>query len=116
MTTVKAAFGGWVPLVNFHNGTPVPICFVLKLSDKFRPPYITDSFSQTVVFDYVFDLQTLEAYDLVFAYDPGREFLLIVSSPVCNLLMETSNLETSFGTVLRTFFLFCVTALCLRKF
>src|SRR5712692_1515652 len=115
MTTVKAAFGGWVPLVNFNNGTPVPICFVLQLSDKFRPPYITDSFRQTVVFDHMFDLQTLDAYDLVFAYDLGREFLLIVSSPVCNLLMETSNLETSFGTVLRTFFLFCVTALCFRQ-
>src|SRR5712692_8409840 len=105
MTTVKASFGGWVPLVNFNNGTPVPICFVLKLSDKFRPTYITDSFSQTVVFDHIFDLQTLDAYDLVFAYDLGREFLLIVSSTVSNLLMDSSNLETSFCTVLRTFFL-----------
>src|SRR5258706_6568753 len=116
MTTVKAALGGWVPLVNFHNGTPVPLCFVLKLSDKFRPTYITDSFSQTMVFDHIFDVQTLDTYDLVFAYDLDREFLLIVSSPVCNLLMDTSNLETRFVTVLRPFFLFCVTALCFRQF
>src|SRR6202022_559126 len=116
MTTIKAAFGGGVPLVNFHNGTPVPLCFVLKLSDKFSPTYITDSFRQTVVFDHIFDVQTLDTYDLVFAYDLGREFLLVVSSPVCNLLMDTSNLQTRFCTVLRPFFLFRVTALCFRQF
>src|SRR5260221_13180752 len=71
---------------------------------------------QTMVFDHMFDVQTLDAYDLVFAYDLDREFLLVVSSPVCNLLMDTSNLETRFGTVLRPFFLFCVTALCFRQF
>src|SRR6266851_3252102 len=116
MTTVKAALGGWVPLVNFHNGTLVPLCFVLKLSDKFSPTYITDSFRQTVVLDHIFDVQTLDAYDLVFAYDLGREFMLIVSSPVGNLLMNAGNLETRFVTVLRPFFLFCVTALCFRQF
>src|SRR5258708_5146168 len=116
MTTVKAALGGWVPLVNFNNGTLVPLCFVLKLSDKFRPTYITDSFRQTVVFDHIFDVQTLDTYDLVFAYDASRELVLVVSSPIGNLLMETSNLETRFCTVLGTFFLFRVTALCFRQF
>src|SRR5437764_4665328 len=116
MTTVKAAFGGWVPLVNLDKAPSIPLGFVFQLPDKLAPSHISNGLSQFVVLDHLFDLQTLDAYDLVFAYDVGREFMLIVSSPVCNLLMDASNLETSFCTVLRTFFLFCVTALCFRKF
>src|SRR6266516_544254 len=112
MSTVKATFGRVVPLVNLDNGTPIPCSFVLKLSDKFRPPHVTDRFRQTVIFNHMLDLQTLDADDLVFAYDASREFMLIVSSPICNLFMDASNLQTSFCTVLGPFFLFCMTALC----
>src|SRR5712692_18008 len=111
MTTVKAAFGGWVPLVNLDEVASIPCSFVLKLSDKLRPTDVTDGFCQTVVSDHILDLQTLDTDDLVFAYDASRELLLIVSSAVCNLFMDASNLKTRFCTVLRTFFLFCVTAL-----
>src|SRR6266487_2835334 len=112
MSTVKAAFGRWVPLVHLDHATSIPCRFVLKLSDQFRPTDVTDGFRQTVVLDHVLDLQTLDADDLVFAYDASREFMLIVSSPICNLFLDASNLQTSFCTVLRTFFLFCMTALC----
>jgi len=112
MPTVKAAFGRWVELVNLDEGTPIPGRFVFQLPDKLRPPYVTDGLSQTVVSDHILDLQTLDAYDLVFAYGLGREFVLIVSSAVCNFFVDASNLQTSFCTVLGTFFLFCMTALC----
>src|SRR5216684_1757503 len=115
MTTVKAAFGGWVPLVNLDKSPSIPLCFVFQLPDELTPSHIRDGFCQAVVFDHVLDLQTLDAYDLVFAYDLSREFVLIVSSTICNLLMETSHLETSFCTVLGPFFLFCVTALGFRQ-
>ena len=115
MSTVKAAFGRWIPLVNLDNGTPIPCSFVLKLSDKLRPTHVTDSFRQTVIFDHVLDVQTLDTYDLVLTYDLSREFVLIVPSAIRNLLVKTSNLETSFCTVLGTFFLFCVTALGFRQ-
>jgi hypothetical protein len=104
MSTVKAAFGGWIPFVNLDQGTPIPRCFVLKLSDQFRPPHVTDSLGQAVVFDHILDVQTLDTYDLVFAYDASRELVLIVPSPIGNLLMDASDLETSFATVLGTFF------------
>src|SRR5260370_17019981 len=110
MTTVKAAFGGWVPLVNLDEVASIPCSFVLKLSDKLRPTHVTDGFCQRVVSDHILDLQTLDTDDLVFAYDVSRELMLIVSSAVCNLFMEASNLKTRFCTVLRTFFLFFVTA------
>src|SRR5438034_6269279 len=115
MSTVKAAFGRGVPLVNLDNGTPIPCRFVLKLSDKFRPPHVTDRFRQTVIFNHMLDLQTLNADDLVFAYDASREFMLIVSSPICNLFLDASHLQTSLCTVLGPFFLFGMTALCFCK-
>src|SRR5258708_33832483 len=103
MSTIKAAFGGGIPCVNFDQGSPIPCGFVLKLSDKLRPTHVTDGFRQTVVFDHILDVQALDAYDLVFAYDASRELVLIVPSPVGNLFMDASHFETSFCTVLRPF-------------
>src|SRR4051794_12554534 len=113
MTTVKAAFGGWIPFVNLDQGAPIPGGFVLQLSDKFRPPHVTDGFSQAVVFDHILDVQTLDTYDLVFAYDLDRESMLIVSSAVGNLFVNASNLETGFVSILRALFLLCVLSLSL---
>src|SRR6266581_6026816 len=116
MSTVKAAFGRRVPLVNLDEGPSIPLGFILQLPGELTPSDIRDGFCQTVVFDHMLDLQTLDTYDLVFAYDASREFVLIVSSAICHLFMDASNLKTSFCTVLGTFFLFCVTALCFRQF
>src|SRR6266480_3969701 len=115
MPTVKAAFGGRIPLVNLDQCSSIPLCFVLQLPAKFTPSYIRDGFRQAVVLDHILDLQTLDAYDLVFAYDASRELVLIVSSPVCNLFMDAGNIETGFCTVLGPLFLFCVAALCFCK-
>src|SRR6266568_8124350 len=112
MSTVKATFGRGVPLVNLDNGTPIPCRFVLKLSDQFRPTDVTDGFRQRVVLDHVLDLQTLDADDLVFAYDASRALMLVVPSPICHLFLDASHLQTSFCTVLGPFFLFCMTTLC----
>src|ERR1017187_1271913 len=116
MSTVKAAFGRWVPHVNLDNGTPIPCSLVLQLPDELTPSHIRDSFCQAVVFDHVLDVQTLDTDDLVLTYDLRREFVLIVSSAIGNLFMDASHLETSFCTVLGPFFLFCMTALCFRQF
>src|SRR5258708_30578198 len=116
MSTIKAAFGGGMPFVNFDQGSPIPCRFVLKLSDKLTPSNIRDGFRQAVVFDHILDVQALDADDLVFAYDLSREFLLIVSSPVGNLFMDASQFETRFCTVLRPFLLFPVTAFRFRQF
>ncbi len=111
MSTVKTAFGRGVPLVNLDQGTPIPGRFVFQLAHELGPTHVTNGFRQAVVLDHVLDREALDTYDLVFTYDVSRELMLIVSSAVCNLLMDASNLETSFFTVLGTFFLFCVTAL-----
>ncbi len=56
MSTVKASFGGWIPLVNLDKGTPIPLCFVFQLPDKFTPTHIRDGFCQAVVFDHILDV------------------------------------------------------------
>ena len=111
MPTVKAAFGGGIPLVNFDEGSPIPCRFVLKLSDKLTPSHIRDGFRQAVVLNHILDVQTLDTYDLVFAYDASRELVLIVSPSIGYLLMDARNLETGFYAVLGTFFLLGMTAL-----
>ena len=104
MTTVKAAFGGWVPLVDLDKATPVPTGFVFQLSDELTPSHITNRFCKLVVLYHILDLQTLDAYDLVLADDLCRELVLVVSSAVGNLLMETSNLAPGFARFLLPFF------------
>src|SRR5437879_12358771 len=116
MSTVKAAFGGGIQIVNLDEGTPIPCRFLLKLSDKLTPSHIRDGFRQAVVLNHILDVQAFDTYDLVFAYDESRELVLIVPSPVGNRFMDASNFETSFCTVLRPFFLVCVTPLRFRQF
>src|SRR5437879_1544109 len=115
MSTVKAAFGGGIQIVNLDEGTPIPCRFLLKLSDKLTPSHIRDGFRQAVVLNHILDVQAFDTYDLVFAYDASRELVLIVPSPVGNRFMDASNFETSFVPVLGTFFLVCVTPLRLRQ-
>jgi hypothetical protein len=116
MSAVKASFGGRIPLVNLDQRSTVPLSFVFQLPDELTPTHVRDGFGQAVVFDQMLDLQTLDAYDLVFAYDASRELMLIVSPAICHLLVDASNLETSLGSILRALFLFCVLPLRLRQF
>src|SRR6266496_2429128 len=116
MSTVKASFGGRIPLVNLDQSSTVPRSFVFQLPDELTPTNVRDRFGQAVVFDHMLDLQTLDAYDLVFAYDASRELMLIVSPAICNLLVDASNFETSLVSILRALFRASVLPLRLRQF
>src|SRR2546425_7147171 len=116
MSTIETTLRGWVPLVNLDKGTSIPLRFVFELPHKLRPSDIRDGLSKAVVLDHVLDLQTLNAYDLVFTYDLGREFVLIVPSSISYPGMDTSNLELCLPTILATFFLLCMLSLSLCQF
>ncbi len=115
MPTIKASFGGRIPLVYLDQGTSIPLSFVLQLPDKLRPSYIRDGLSKLMVLDHILDLQTLDAYDLVFTYDLCRELVLIVTSSIGYTCMNTSNLQLSFSSVLRAFFLLGMPSLSLSQ-
>src|SRR3989442_5065190 len=116
MSTVKAAFGRGVPLVNLDNGTPIPCRFVFQLPDKLTPSHIGDGLSQAVVFDHILDLQTLNADRLVFTDQPCRELVLIITPSVTDTSMDASNLEPCLSAVLGTFFLLGEATPSLRQF
>ena len=49
MSTVKAAFGRGIELVNLDKGTSVPCCLIVQLSDELTPADIADGLGQTVI-------------------------------------------------------------------
>ncbi len=116
MPTVKAAFGGGIPLINLDQGSAIPYGFVLQLPHELTPSDIGDGFGKAVVGDHVLDGQTLDAYDLVLAYDLGRELVLIITASVGDAGVYPSNLLARLLPVLGAFALLRVRALRVCQF
>ncbi len=100
MTTVKAPFGGRVPLVNLDKPTSIPGGFVFQLPDEFTPSHISDGFSQVVVLDHVFDLQTLDTDRLVLTDQLCGELVLRITPSITDPSVNTGDLEPCLGSVL----------------
>src|SRR6266536_3218765 len=116
MTTSETALRGRIPLVNLDERSPVPLCFVLELPHKLAPSHIRDGLRKFVILDHVLDVQTLDAYDLVLAYDLCRELVLRVTPPISNPGMNTSHFQLSLASVLRAFLLLSMSTLRLGQF
>ena len=116
MATVVTSLRGRVPLLNLDKGSPIPPGFVLQLADELPPTNITDGLGKRVILDHVLDRQILDAYRLVLTNNAGREFVLVVSSPIRYPGMETSDLETSLVAVLAALFLLGQPPLSLGQF
>ena len=78
MPTVKATFGGGIPLVDLDQGSPIPCCFVFELGHELTPTHVTDRFCKAMIFDYVLDCQALDADRLVFTNQFRRKLMLSV--------------------------------------
>ena len=113
MPTVKATFGGGIPLVDLDQGSPIPCCFVFELGHELTPTHITDRFCKAMIFDHVLDCQALDADRLVFTYQPCRELMQEVTTPISNARMDFRNFYACLGTILRTFSFLRVSPLCL---
>src|SRR2546423_14845613 len=116
MTTIETALRGRIPLVNLDERSAIPLCFVCELSHKLTPSHIRDGLRQLVVLYHILDVQTLDAYDLVLAYDLCRELVLIVTPPISNPGVYSGDFQLCLATVLRTFLLFRVPTLRLGQF
>ena len=55
--TLRALLTGWIPTINVDQCAPIPMRFILELSDKLRPACITDGLRQTTVFLHITDSQ-----------------------------------------------------------
>lgn len=89
MSTVKAPLGTRIELVNLDKRSSIPCRFVVQLTHELRPANVLYGFREFVVLEHVLDLQTFDAHHLVFVDNPGRKFVLIIPSAVCNLLVQT---------------------------
>src|ERR1700682_5020485 len=116
MSTVKAALGRGVPLINFDEGTSIPHGFVLQLPDKFSPSHIGDGLRQAVVLDHVLDGQTLDADDWVFAYDLRRELVLIIPPSIRDTGVDTRNDDPGLVAVLAALLFLGMPSLSLCQF
>ncbi len=115
MSTVKAAFGRGVELVNLDKRASIPGRFVFQLPDELTPSHITDGFCQAVVFDHILDLQTLDTDRLVLTDQLCRELLLIITAAVTDPSVDPSHLEPCLGAVLGPFFLLAEATLSPRQ-
>jgi hypothetical protein len=89
----------------------VPLCFVLQLPDELTASHIGDGLGKAVIFDQVLDLQTLDADDLVLAYDLSRELVLRVTASIAYASVYPGNDVPGLCSVLGTFFLLGVPSL-----
>src|SRR5438067_1111793 len=116
MSTVKAAFGRGIPLVNLDQVPSIPRCFIFQLGHKLRPAHITDSLGKSVVLDHVLDLQALDADRLVFTDQACRELMQEVTASISDTSVYSGYLFTGFGTVLATLLFPGMSSLGFRQF
>ena len=115
MLACMTGFRGWIEAINLDQGAPVPLAFILQLTDELTPSDIGNSFSKFVVLNHILDGQTLHANHLVFVHYACGEFVLAVSSTVVDTSMNTGNFAAGFLPVLGTLFLFRMPTLGFRQ-
>ncbi len=111
MLAVMTRFAGGIPPIDFDEGSSVPLALVVQLANKLTPSDITDRFCQAVIFDHVFDGQTLHADHLVFVDDACTQFVLVVATTVMDTSMNTGNFAPRLLSVLGTLLFLCVPTL-----
>src|SRR5437588_1912111 len=115
MTTIETALRGGIPLINLDKDTSIPLSFVFELPYKLTPSHITNGFREGVILDHILDVQTLDADDLVFAYELSRELVLIITPSIGYPGVDTSSFELSLATVLPAVLLLSMSPLRLSK-
>src|SRR6266852_1007675 len=111
MLALMTGFTGGIPPIDFDEGSSVPLALVVQLANKLTPSDITDRFCQAVIFDHVFDGQTLHADHLVFVDDACTQFVLVVATTVMYTSMNTGNFAPRLLSVLGTLLFLCVPTL-----
>ncbi len=115
MPTIETALTGWIPLVDFDQLAPIPLCLICELRDKFRPAHIRDSLAEFGILDHVLDGKRLDADRLVFTDQAGRELVQEIPAAVSYSGMDFRDFLPGFGSILGPFLLLRKPSLCLRQ-
>src|SRR6266849_5560164 len=100
MSTVKAAFGGWVPLVDFDKRTTIPPSFVFQLGHELTPTDITDRFCKGVVLDHVLHRKVFDTDRLVLTNQTCRELVREITAAISDASMDLGDFLTGLFSVL----------------
>src|SRR6266849_8904637 len=100
MSTVKAAFGGRIPLVDFDKMASVPLGFVFQLGHELTPTDITDRFTQLMVLDHVLHRKVLDTDRLVLTNQTCRELVREITAAVSDASMDLGDFLTGLFSVL----------------
>src|SRR5712691_4872518 len=115
MSTGKAAFGRWIPLVDLDQVASIPLCFVVQLGHKLTPAHVTDRFGELGVLDHVPHSQTLHADRLVFTNQTCGELMQEVTTTISDPGMNMSHFLAGFLSILGPLLLLGVPSLCFRQ-
>ena len=105
VTAVPTAFTTGEPPVNLHKGTSVPLAFIFELTYQLSPGCITDTECQLVVSYHILNRQVLNNDGLVITHQLSGQFMEKVFTAIRNLAMYTSNFNSCFVSVVRSFLL-----------
>src|SRR5712692_4652776 len=116
MSTVKAAFGGRIPLVDFDKMASIPLGFVFQLGHELTPTDITDRFTQLMILDHVLHRKVLDTDRLVLTNQTCRELVREIMAAVSDASMDLGDFLPSLFSVPTTLLFLGVPSLSLGKF
>src|SRR5713226_157782 len=100
MSAIKAAFGGWVPLIDFDKVTSIPLGFVFQLGHKLTPTDITDGLTELWVLDHVLHRKVLNTDRLVLTNQTCRELVREITAAISDTSMDLGDFLTGLFSVL----------------
>src|SRR5216684_897057 len=115
MSAIKAAFGGWVPLIDFDQVSSVPLGFVFQLGHELTPTDITDGFTELWVLDHVLHRKVLDTDRLVLTNQTCRELVREITAAISDTSMDLSDFLTGLFSVLAALLFLGMSALGLGK-
>ena len=105
-----------VPRVNQYKATTSPFCLVHSKLHQLKPGYISDRFSQIMVFEHPFTIQLFKGNGAVFINQLATEFMSKILSPASYSLMDTRYNLSPLSSFSSTFLCLRQLALCLSQF
>lgn len=104
-TATRACLGAWKPSPAFNERLAATLGFVFQKTRQHAPTRIRYRAGQSMIFEYTLHIQMFDGDDLVFVYDPSRQFVQVVLAGACDAFMRTSDQLPRFIAALRSFLL-----------
>jgi hypothetical protein len=105
VSTTVARLAAREETVDLEESPAVPFSLVRQEREEHAPRSIGDDTSELVVLDHPSNVQVFDDDHLVFVNESSRELVKMVTSPVGDVCVKSSELQLSLVPVLRSFLL-----------